>query len=296
MSNYIYFTEEQKRQSETVNLVELLERMGEKVIRSGSEYQWRDGSDKVTIRDNLWFHQYEKIGGNSIGFVCKFFNMNYKEAMLFLLGNDTGTLIQKNTVSKQMKDVVLPQRNDNMRRVFAYLLYQRDIDRDVLYTFAHNKMIYESSYYHNVVFVGYDELGIARHANMRGTGAESKFKGNAKNSIPEYSFHWNGTSDKIYLFESPIDMLSFISMNKTEWQKHSYAASCSVSDKVLFKCLKENKNIKTVYLCFDNDEPGQKANKRTSDKLFTMGIKSEILIPKHKDWNEDLLYLKKEAD
>ena len=36
-------------------------------------------------------------------------------------------------------------------------------------------------------------------------------------------------------------------------------------------------------------EAGQKANKRISDKLFTQGIQHEILVPNHKDWNEDRL-------
>mgnify|MGYP001021596121 FL=1 len=103
-----------------------------------------------------------------------------------------------------------------------------------------------------------------------------------------FSFHWHGTSDKIYLFEAPIDMLSYISMHKENWKEHSYAASCSVSDRVLFQCLKDNPNIKNVFLCFDNDEAGQTANKRIADKLNKLNIQNEILIPTHKDWNEDL--------
>ena len=73
------------------------------------------------------------------------------------------------------------------------------------------------------------------------------------------------------------------------WRKHSYAASCSVSDRVLFQTLKNNQNIRQVFLCLDSDEPGQTAAKRIADKLFVQGVSSEILIPYHKDWNEDLL-------
>ena len=84
-------------------------------------------------------------------------------------------------------------------------------------------------------------------------------------------------------------MLSFISMQKEGWRQHSYAASCSVSDRVLFQTLKDNPNIRQVVLCLDSDEPGQTAAKRIADKLFVQGIASEILVPVHKDWNEDLL-------
>ena len=83
-------------------------------------------------------------------------------------------------------------------------------------------------------------------------------------------------------------------MNQEDWKNNSYAASCSVSDRVLFRCLKDNPNISKVYLCFDSDEAGQRSAKAIEDKLFTTrGIESEILIPKNKDWNDDLLSLQK---
>ena len=58
---------------------------------------------------------------------------------------------------------------------------------------------------------------------------------------------------------------------------------------MLFQMLKLNPSIDTVYLCMDNDAAGQAANKRISDKLSIQGIKHEILVPTHKDWNEDRL-------
>ena len=167
--------------------------------------------------------------------------------------------------------------------------HRRGNDKDVLFEFVRNKMIYESADYHNVVFVGYDSSGKPRHAHKRGTVTSNSYKGNVAGSQPEFSFHWHGTSDKIFLFEAPIDMLSFISMHKENWKNHSYAASCSVSDRVLFQCLNDNTNIKNVFLCFDNDEAGQTANKRIADKLNKLNIQNEILIPTHKDWNEDIL-------
>ena len=155
-------------------------------------------------------------------------------------------------------------------------------------------MIYESLPHHNAVFVGCDAQGIPRHAHKRGSGSESVYKGNQDGSLPEYSFHWHGTSDRLYLFEAPIDMLSYISMNKGGWQQHSYAAACGVSDQVLWQMMKDNPNIRSVYLCLDNDEPGQAAAKRISDKLFTHGISHEIVIPSHKDWNDDLIFSEQE--
>lgn len=87
-------------------------------------------------------------------------------------------------------------------------------------------------------------------------------------------------------------MLSYISLNQGNWRRHSYASACCVGDQVLFQVLKDNPNIDTVYLCMDNDDAGQTANKRIADKLFTRGIKHESLVPPLKDWNEVLLFEK----
>ena len=289
MSGFIPFTDEQKERARRTDLADLLRSQGETLCKSGSELEWLDGSQKVTIRGNLWFHQYEQMGGDSIDFVRKFYHKSYPEAMEYLLGRSSGVLSVLPPMQKSAPKFELPPANDNMRRVFAYLLNRRGIDKDVLYAFVQKKMIYESAQYHNVVFVGFDKDGNPRHANKRGTGSASTYKGNAVGSVPEYSFHWTGKSNRLYLFEAPIDMLSFISMNKVGWREHSYAAACSVSDKVLFQCLTDNPGINKVSICFDSDEPGQLAAQRITAKLIMQGIDSEILVPVNKDWNEDLL-------
>ena len=296
-TGYIHFTDEQKEIARQTDIADMLRRQGETLKRSGSELEWRDGSQKVTVRGNLWFHQYDQEGGDAIDFVRRFYNKTYPAAMEYLLGGCGGTLTVSPPVQrKPPKPFVLPEKNENMRRVFAYLMNRRGIDRDVLYAFTHKGMIYESADYHNAVFVGFDQDGIPRHAHKRGSGSESTYKGNQDGSLPEYSFHWHGISDRLYLFEAPIDMLSLISMRKEGWRNHSYAAACGVSDQVLWQMMKDNPRIQKVYLCLDSDEPGQAAAKRISDKLFTKDIQHEILVPIHKDWNEDLLHPAEEME
>ena len=293
MSEYINFTNEERERARRTDIASFLMNQGESVKKSGSEYEWLDGSQKVTIRGNLWYHQYEQKGGDAIDFIRRFYNKDYVGAVQLLLSQISGNLTKSAPIERKQKPFKLPERNDRMSRVFSYLLLTRGIDKEVLYAFVRKKMIYESAKYHNAVFIGYDSDGNPCHAHLRGTVSSNAFKGNVSGSKPEYSFHWNGTSEKLFLFEAPIDMLSFISMHKDNWKSHTYVASCSVSDRVLFQCLKDNPSIKKVYLCFDNDEAGQTANKRISEKLNKMNIQNEILIPKHKDWNEDLTLLEK---
>ena len=214
MSTYIHFTEEQKVQTRQTDIVSLLISQGETVKRSGSEYEWKDGSQKVTIRGNLWYHQYDRVGGDAIDFVRRFYNKSYPEAMEYLLGNCNGVLIISPPVIKEKKPFKLPKPYCNMDRVKNYLHYVRGIDEDIIETFANENMIYESADYHNAVFVGLDKNGVPRHANKRGIGEKSTFKGNAESSMDEFAFHRIGKGKSLYLFEAPIDMLSFISMHK----------------------------------------------------------------------------------
>ena len=290
---YVHFTDEQKLAARETDLVAFLQRRGEVLKRSGSEYEWRDGAQKVTIRGTVWFHQYERVGGDAIDFVRRFYGMDYPQAVELLLDGCSGfekptqhTAIQQ----KQTKEFILPKKSNTMHRVYAYLLQQRGIDREVLDAFVRKKMIYESAGHHNAVFVGYDQNGVPRHAHKRGTNSQSSYKGNQDGSRPEFSFHWCGRSETLYLFEAPIDLLSFISLNKTNWQDYSYAAACGVSDHVLWQMMKDNPSLNHVFLCLDNDEAGQSAARRISEKLNTHGISNEVLIPTRKDWNEDILY------
>ena len=290
---YIRFTDEQKQAARETDLVAFLQRCGEELKRSGSEYEWRDGAQKVTIRGNVWFHQYERVGGDAIDFVRRFYGMDYPQAVELLLDGRSGfekPTQHAATQQKPTKEFILPKRNNTMHRVYAYLLQQRGIDREVLNAFVREKMIYESAGHHNVVFVGYDQDGIAHHAHKRGTNSQSSYKGNQDGSRPEFSFHWRGQSNRLYFFEAPSDLLSYVSMHKENWKDHSYAAACGVSNNVLWQMIKDNLDIKHVCLCLDNDEAGQTATQRIAAKLNAHGISNEVLIPTHKDWNEDILY------
>lgn len=286
MSEYIPFSQEERDRAHHTDLTALLRSQGATLKRSGTEYEWRIGGQKVTICGHLWYHQYEQVGGDAVGFVTRFYGKSYPDAVQFLLSQEhCGQMLIPPTPEKKF---ILPDANPTMQRAMAYLQNRRGIDREVLAAFVRRKMIYESREHHNVVFVGYDMAGTPRHAHMRGTGGN--FKGNAAGSAPEYSFHWLGQSEKIYLFEAPIDLLSYLTLHKEGWQKHSYAAACSVSDKVLFQCLRDAPQLSQIFLCLDSDNAGQSAVKRIQEKLKTENREAKLLVPTHKDWNEELLH------
>lgn len=296
MSGYIHFTEEQKQRANAVDLEDFLSRQGEKLLKSGREK--RLASDhSITVRGNRWYDHAEAKGGFAIDFVRMFYNQSFPEAVTMLLGGEQGQTYRESRPKEPepAKPFVLPKACGNMHRVFAYLIRTRCLDRRIVMEFAREKMIYEDAKYHNAVFVGCDAEGVPRHAHKRGTNTTGEgFKGNVDGCDPRYSFHWIGKSDTLYVFEAPIDMLSFLSLYQQDWKQHSYVALCGVAEYALMQMLTDAPYLKKIALCLDNDKAGLQARERIKKHLSERGYRDVFpLFSNLKDWNEDLQALSK---
>lgn len=291
MSGYIYFTEEQKQRANAVDLVYFLQTQGEKLKRSGKDMRL-DSDHSITVRGNEWYDHASEKGGLAIDFVQMFYGRSFPDAVMMLLDGEHGQAHRPSEPRKPEppKPFVLPEANKDMRRVFAYLTKTRCLDRDVVSTFARATLIYEDAQYHNAIFVGVDANGIARHAHKRGTYTQGEpFKGNVDGCDPRYSFHYTGESDTVYVFEAPIDLLSFISLYQKDWQKHSYVSLCGVAEHALLQLLADNPQVQRIGLCLDNDKAGIKAGERIKRILSERGYGNVFpLFSEQKDWNEDL--------
>ncbi len=293
MAEYRKFSEDQIALANSIDLVDYLRSNGETLIKSGREFRWQRYTS-VTIRDNKWYKHKTQEGGFPIKFLEEFYGYQYPEAVELLLSyaHDTGISVRENVEEKQeVKEFVLPSRNTDMKKAYAYLLKTRFLDKDVIDEFVKNGLIYEDSKYHNVVFIGADEDGVARHAHKKSTytRSEKSYRGNVEGSDPRYSFHHKGTSDQLYVFEAPIDMLSYISLHKENWQMHSYVALCGLGMQAMETMLEEDPNLRSIILGSDHDIAGSEGAERMSDHLAELGYHSiAIAQPRYKDFNEDL--------
>ena len=295
---YIHFTEDQKLRANSVDLVEFLRRQGEKLISSGQDKRLTS-DHSITVHGNEWYDHAAERGGHAISFVQNFYGLTYPEAVTRLLNGEQGEVYipAEKKEKEPPKEFALPPSNQAMRRVYAYLLQQRHISREVLSAFAQKGLIYESrelsidqtKVYHNAVFVGFDEHGVPRHGHKRGlyTMGQS-YRGNIEGSDPRHSFHYLGGDDTLYVFEAPIDLLSYISLFTEGWQEHNYVACCGTSSIPVLEMLRQLPQLRQVYLCLDNDAAGHAAGARMAKLLEERGISAERLVPQQKDWNDDL--------
>lgn len=293
MAEYRKFSEDQIALANSVNLVDYLRHNGESLIKSGREFRWQRYTS-VTIRDNKWYKHKSQEGGFPIKFLEEFYGYQYPDAVELLLSfaHDTGIAVNDNVQEKkEIKEFQLPPRNTDMRKAYAYLLKTRFIDKEIIDVFVKAGLIYEDADYHNVVFVGADEDGIARYAHKKSTYTKSErsYRGNVEASDPRYSFHFKGTSNQLYVFEAPIDMLSYISLHKDNWQQHSYVALCGLGMQAMETMLEVNSNLQSVILGADHDIAGSEGIERMRDHLQEMGYQMiAVAQPKYKDFNEDL--------
>ncbi len=299
---YIPYTEEEKQLANGVGLAEFLRMRGEKLEKAGREYKliYHDGSgkhDSITIQGAAWFDHKNQVGGGAIKFMRYFYGMDFQTAMNELLGRSVTPIAHSPPKAavpdKKSKEFRLPKANSDMHRVYAYLIKQRFIVPDIISFFAKNHTIYEDKEHHNAVFVGLDENGVPRQAHLRSTNSFGKaFRQTIEGSDTKYSFSHLGKSEKLFVFEAPIDMLSYLTLYPQNWQKHSYIAMNGVYENAVLTALKSHCNLSEIVLCTDNDAGGIDAADRLSDILKESGYADiKRILPTNKDWNEDLKQL-----
>ena len=276
----MYYTQEQIDHANQADLVSFLQSQGEQLTRAGNEYRWKR-HDSLTVRGNKWYRHSQSKGGGPVDFLMEFFGKSFTEAVELLTG-EKGAAPPPDSPAP-LSDFRLPPRSPTAEQVKRYLTEARRIDEDVTGFFISSGDIYEEAAHHNAVFVGRDESGIPRYAHQRGTAGS--FRLDVKGSDKAFNFCYRGEGERLFVFEAPIDLLSFLCLFKKEWQKQSYLALGGVGEKALLRFLSDRPNIKTVYLCLDSDQAGNDACSRLVE-LMPEGLTVHRLIPLFKDWNE----------
>lgn len=239
------------------------------------------------ISNGLWTWWAKGIGGKSaLDYLIKVEEMNFLDAALLIhecIKANPPIEVKRNVLKNIRGSFRLPYRNDRALKLYDYLVNRRHIDKEVVDFYYLNHTIYETTKDHAVIFVGYDDRGVARFGSKRAT--EGMDKRNIYGSDKRYSFRLANTqSDDLHVFESPIDLMSFQTlekMNNREWKHQNYLSidgatliGKTVEDTeipvALEHFLKRNTQITNIILHLDNDKAGydtlEKIKYHLSDK------------------------------
>jgi hypothetical protein len=289
---------EQIARAKSVPLLDyLLSHEGDNFRRVGNAYYRRDPDhNSLEVSNNLWHWHSHGVGGDIIDYLTKINGCSFVDAVRHLTGDDEPSFPVAPkarppdfTHKTERKPFVLPPRNPDNRRVIAYL-QSRGIAKPLIQECIANGSLYESTQFHNCVFIGRDDDGKARFAALRGTLAN--FKRDADGSDKRFGFVLPPKSDGcdiVMTFESPIDALSHVCLfPDADGYRLSLGGTALVA---LLNFLERHGELKSIVVCTDNDDAGNLAAAKIAE-LSDYAVTRQL--PTFgKDWNESLLAVQK---
>lgn len=255
---------------ENVHITDYAREMGYTVVKKGKYYSLKE-HDSVMIdpyRNCYWRNSVPGRttaigkGGSIIDFVMDFDNLTLAEALKILEKRIVGYIpAKKNVVSiKQCPEqLILPEKADNMRMVFAYLTKTRCISQRVVQDFVNRKMLYQDKH-NNCVFVGYDiaDKDNAVFACKRGTNTYKPFYGDVLGCDYTKCIYEDNEKEELIITESVIDAMSLMTLMGDTYKQYNYLILGGAGKWDAIKSYIDEA-MKKVYIATDNDEAGRNA-------------------------------------
>lgn len=193
---------------------------------------------------------------------------------------------------KEKVPLIMPEHGKDNKKVIKYLTKTRCIDEELVNHLIDDGYIYQDNR-NNCVFLGFTGKKKLRHISLRSMDSKGKVKIDVPGSDKQFSFSLRGSSNTVNVFESTKDLLSFMSLFKNEEgiMEDGFVALGGIGRQALKRYLGENRYIEKIRICTDNDDAGNQAVELIK-KEFGEKYKIVRRKPHHKDFNEDLIYVR----
>lgn len=303
-----YYDKEQISQAREMDLLTYLQRHepDELIHDGGGSYRTRS-HDSLKISNGLWCWWSRGIGGKTaLDYLTQVRGLDFPEAVERILRDGPVSFPAQSSsppARAAPKAFVLPERNGNNRRGFAYL-YSRGIDPEIINHCIKHGQLYEGREHHNVVFVGFDG-DQPRCASMRSTLSDSMFLRDAEGSDKRFSFSFTASDNNgaLVVTESAIDLLSYLTLlklNRHDWRMVNGVSLTGIYKPredtptvpmALAQYLKDHPQIRRIALCLDSDEAGHE----TAQGIITALPELEVVYrppTTGKDYNDMLREVK----
>lgn len=301
------YTPEMIKQAENVDIVNYCEANGISLKRDSERYYRLSDHNSCVIdrRKNTFYWNSRSLGGNVITFVREVDEVGFKEAMQKLLDEK-----QNYQQSNQVEYVIEPyeydssKESDDFSKARNYLVNERKIDAGIVDDLNEKGLIKQDKR-NNVLFL-WKDYDLVMGANEQGTIRSDKFqrgswKSTQKNSTSNCGFNVTyGEPKNLKFFESSIDALSYMSLNKDKLSDTQFVSMEGLKPTVVFNYLVKaqeelNDAPDSVSICVDNDKAGKEFAEKFNQYIVKKkdGTKYEISIDlpevsEGKDWNEQL--------
>lgn len=279
-------TKEQIERARQASLADYIQRKGFECELSKNELHVKGfGGLNINIETNSWYCFSQSKGSkNPIDCLTEIFEMDFKDAVVELAGGgftyseDYKPFTPAINQPKVTKELVLPEKSDNMKRVFAYLCNTRKISPEVVTQLARDGLLYQDVK-GNAVFL-HKKDGEIVGAEIQGTSTYKRYKGVATGTSNSVFSLFNGVPEKCYVFESTIDLISFRQLATQEELRNSVLVSMAGLKPTAIQPFQESGL--QMFSCVDNDEAGE--NFTEANGLCS--YRSQLMTEGVKDWND----------
>lgn len=269
------------------------------VRQSRNEYNFPEIGDSFYVNKTKnvfnWFSH--DTGGGPIQCIQAIYDVSVDEAIHILLNGNTQRFDPPTEKTNTSRSTVFHEpvkSDDGWRIVYAYLIITRRLSPDIVGDLAKNGFLYPTKSKNgcmNICFLHKTSSG-STGASFEGTSTYSRFKKEAPPSSKDKGFSIKrGSPDKVYLFEAPIDLMSFMDLHR-EIDNAVFVSMGGLKHTIAEYYISSGK---PVISCVDNDGAGDKFNERFTDRE-NFSTNSECRNAQCKDFNELLVKIKSEYD
>ncbi|MGE6370742.1 DUF3991 domain-containing protein [Planococcus kocurii] len=292
---------EEVRKANDVHVLDYLHAKGESLERQGHYYRHPE-HDSLVIKDSgHWYWNSRSKGGyGAISFAREYNDMTFQDAVRDVNAQDSSKTFSRESERHSSKEFEYPlhQEVPKQENISTYLMDERKLDPKIVAALIRKDLLAEDKLKNGIFkwkdsageIVGGDRQGTVKMDNKRGS-----FKQIMANSKPDGGFRLDiGSPNKIAIFESPIDALSYFELKRPENIRllsmsglKDQSATAGIRD-LIKDCKERGAVVEQVIFAVDNDAAGQQFVDRWSNYLTNF----EVDKPKNKDWNMDLVEAK----
>ena len=279
------FTKEQIEDANSRPIADYFISRGYKCERAGRETHIR-GFGGFFVKDSTqeyFIHSKQEGGKGLVSCLMKVFDMDFKQAVAEAL--DGAVMVRSYqpqirtppaAEQKEQKIFTMPGHGTDNNRVRTYLS-SRGISYELSDEFIRKGILFQDSR-NNAVFLHYKD-GVPCGAELHGTAG--RFKGVAPGTSGSHTEYVRGSPEKVYVFESSIDMMSFLELHRNI-NNAAFAAMAGLKPTIVNDLIEK---YSRVILCVDNDEAGDKfckgfvgrCERNTECKLYKVKDHNELL-------------------
>lgn len=249
------------------SLLELADKLGMQMVEDSGVYRWADHDSLViSPKVNLWKWNSRNIGGGPIELVKQFSDADsFPKAVRFILDEDVSQANYQEAERQPYENRI--KIADDFSQARQYLVGARGLN-GALIDALHKKGYIQQNQYGDVVFQ-WAKSGKTVGASIQGTtidyeryGKRGTFKHIAKDSEQNFGFNFSiGQPNRLYIFEAPIDALSYWSTHP-DMENAMFAAVDGLKEKSVYEMtdyMLQSKGVSpdAVYLGVDNDHAGR---------------------------------------